>query len=191
MTSVRVLNCDTSNPNGNAGETAISFVGTPQNSLRAEAPPRRANKLFWAAATVAAASTFWLIGWATSPAPGTRAWHQETLDRTAKAFDHCKRHFPSQAFYDCVRDRAGRWIRMNYYASSNGVPAYEEQLAEFGRAEAQAKADKSGDLGREAIEACHSVFGPQNSLAFADCIVTHMYPASEAPKDQTRFLSSR
>jgi hypothetical protein len=147
--------------------------------------------LLWAAATVAAASAFWLIGWATSPVPGTRAWHEETLDRTAKAFDHCKRVFPSQAFYDCVKNRAGRWIRMNYYASSNAVPAYEEQLADFGRAEAQAKADRTGDIGREAIEACHSVFGPHNSLAFADCVVARMYPASGTPKDQTRFLSSR
>lgn len=182
MTSARILDCNTSNPNVNAGEPA-----SPK-PVRSADPRRRANKFFRAAATVAAVSVIWLIGWATGSTPGTRAWHEETLDRTAKAFEHCKRVFPGQAFYDCVKDRAGRWIRMDSYASTNAVPSFDEQLADFRRAEAQVKAERSGDIGHEAIDACHSAFGPQKSLAFADCIVSRTYPASNAPKDETRFL---
>ena len=77
---------------------------------------------------------------------------------------------------------------MDSYASTNAVPSFDEQLADFRRAEAQVKAERSGDIGHEAIDACHSAFGPQKSLAFADCIVSRTYPASNAPKDETRFL---
>jgi hypothetical protein len=138
-----------------------------------------------------------LVAWVTMPSPGTEGWHKMTLGKAepCRAYD-----YSSEQFDNCISERAGPFIALDYYEDTT-IQLYTYKMPDvlsdewkqyLQQKENQAQVNYKGEPGQSAREVCNRlrgirmhvidalevarIYGVPKSSDWAKCVVNAMSP---------------